>query len=170
MKEENMPKADFYTSLILTAFGITVLILSIKMPTLAEQNKNPYAAPGIVPGFIGTIIAILSSIMLVRSIRKGGHKEKISAASMKGFFFNESTVRILKTILLCVVYSLLLGHLSFILLTSLFIFAFVLTFEYSLKESFRSQIRKVIMAALLAILTSLSVYGVFFYVFLVNLP
>ena len=170
MKEENIPKADFYTSIILVAFGITVLILSIKMPTLAEQNKNPYAAPGIVPGFIGAVIAILSSIMLVRSIRKRGHKEKISAASIKGFFFNESTARILKTIFLCVVYSLLLGHLPFILLTALFIFAFVLTFEYSFKESFQSQLKKVAMAALLAVLTSLSVYGVFFYLFLVNLP
>jgi len=170
MKEENMPKADFYTSIILMAFGITVLILSLKMPTMAEQSKNPYAAPGIVPALLGIIIAFLSGIMFFRSIRKGGHRKQITGEAIKGFFIHESTNRMVKTILICVLYSLLLGHVNFVLLTTLFIFIFVLTFEYSFKESFKSQIRKVLMAAVLAVITSTTVYGVFVYLFLVNLP
>ena len=170
MKEENMPKADFYTAIVLMGFGILVLILSLEMPTMAEQSKNPYAAPGIVPGLIGAIIAFLSGIMLIRAIRKGGYKKQINAEVVKGFFTHESTNRMVKTVLICVLYSLLLGHVNFVLLTTLFIFVFVLTFEYSFRESFRAQARKVLMAAVLAIITSGAVYGVFFYLFLVNLP
>lgn len=170
MKEENMPKADFYTSIILMAFGILVLILSLQMPTMAEQSKNPYAAPGIVPALLGLIITFLSAVMFFRSIRKGGHRKQITGEAVKGFFTHESTNRMVKTILICVLYSLLLGHVNFVLLTTLFIFLFVLIFEYSFKESFRAQIRKVLMAGVLAIITSTAVYGVFFYLFLVNLP
>jgi Ca2+-dependent lipid-binding protein len=90
--------------------------------------------------------------------------------AIKGFFTHESTNRMVNTVLICVLYSLLLGHVNFILLTMLFIFVFVLTFEYSFRESFRTQARKVLMAAVLAIITSSAVYGVFFYLFLVNLP
>jgi cobalamin synthase len=170
MKEENMPKADFYTGIGLMAFGILVLILSLQMPTMAEQSKNPYAAPGIVPGLIGAIITFLSGIMFFRAIRRGGHRKQITGEAIKGFFTHESTNRMVKTVLICVLYSLLLGHVNFILLTMLFIFVFVLTFEYSFRESFRTQARKVLMAAVLAIITSSAVYGVFFYLFLVNLP
>ncbi len=170
MKEENMPKADFYTSIVLMAFGIVVLILSLQMPTMSDQSKNPYAAPGIVPGLLGVIITFLSGIMFIRALRKGGLRKQITGEAIKGFFTHESTNRMVKTIVICVLYSLLLGHVNFVLLTTLFIFFFVLTFEYSFKESFRGQIRKVLMAALLAIITSSTVYGVFFYLFLVNLP
>jgi len=129
MKEENMPKADFYTGIGLMAFGILVLILSLQMPTMAEQSKNPYAAPGIVPGLIGAIITFLSGIMFFRAIRRGGHRKQITGEAIKGFFTHESTNRMVKTVLICVLYSLLLGHVNFILLTMLFIFVFVLTKE-----------------------------------------
>ncbi|GAB4221651.1 MAG: tripartite tricarboxylate transporter TctB family protein [Spirochaetales bacterium] len=170
MKEENMPKADFYTAIVLMVFGVLVLILSLQMPTMAEQHKNPYSAPGIVPGLLGATIAFLSAIMFVRSIRKGGHRKQITGEAVKGFFTHESTNRMVKTILLCVLYTLLLGRVNFVLLTALFIFVFVLIFEYSFSHSFRSQIRKVLVAAILSVTTAATVYGVFFYLFLVNLP
>lgn len=170
MKEENLPKADFYTSIVLMAFGILVLILSVRMPTMTEQSKNPYAAPGIVPGLLGATITFLSVIMFARAIRNGGHKRQINGEAVKGFFTHQSTNRMVKTILICVLYTLLLGRVNFVLLTTMFIFLFVLSFEYSFSESFRAQARKVLMAAVLAIITSGAVYGVFFYLFLVNLP
>jgi putative tricarboxylic transport membrane protein len=150
MTEQNMPKADFYTAVVLIAFGIAVMVISIKMPQMADQHRNVYSAPGIVPGLIGAVITMLSSVMLIRSIFKGSLKTKITGDAVSGFFKNEMTIRMVKTITLCVLYAVLLGKLPFAILTALFVFSFVLVFEYTRKETFRSQIRKIVFAFVLA--------------------
>ncbi|MFQ3621151.1 MAG: tripartite tricarboxylate transporter TctB family protein [Spirochaetales bacterium] len=170
MKEQNMPKADFFTSLVLLTFGLSIIVLSYKMPTLVEQSKNIYAAPGIVPGLLGIIISFLSLVLFFRSIKQKGYKIVISGSILKSFLTHEQTNRMVKTALICIVYTLLLGHLPFILLTFLFVFVFIVTFEYDRNIPLRSQLRKIGIALLLALLTALVVYAVFFYVFLVNLP
>jgi hypothetical protein len=169
MNEQNMPKADFYTSIVLTAFGAVVLVMSIQMPSMTEQSHNPYAAPGIVPGLLGAVIALLGGVMFIRSIRKGGTR-KITGEAISRAFRDDTTLRMGKTILLCVAYALLLGKLPFTPLTAFFVLIFVLFFEYDRKETFRSQGKKGIIAALLAVSTAAAVYVVFFYLFLVNLP
>jgi hypothetical protein len=170
MTEKTMTKADFYTGLILIVFGITITVLALQMPTVTARGQSPYSAPGLVPAFLGTIITLLSGIMLVRALRRSRFQLGISKESAGGVFREVSTRRMGITILLCTLYAVSLGKVIFPITTFLFIFVFILYFEYDLKESIKSQIRKVLFAGVLAACTSAVVTGVFQYVFLVNLP
>lgn len=45
MTEKSMLKADLITSIILIVFGTAILVLSLGMPTMADQNQSVYSAP-----------------------------------------------------------------------------------------------------------------------------
>ena len=129
MTEKSMVKADFVTSVILIAMGIAILVLSIQMPTMADRNQSVFSAPGVVPGFIGVMIIILSFSMFVRSLKKKALAEFREGSIPKGSLGQESTKRILITIALCLLYAYLLGKIWFGIPTFAFIFAFIIVFE-----------------------------------------
>lgn len=171
MKESNMARADFVTSIFLTPFGLFILIVSLNMPRFEEQNVNPYSVPGILPAFLGAIITFLGLVLFIRSIRQRGYKLGIGKRAVIGFFRDQSSRRIFLTLIISLLYGLVfLGRIPFYLATGLFVFAFVLIFEYQFKESFASQRKKVLIALIMSILVSGIVTAVFRYVFLVNLP
>ena len=60
MKESNMSRADFITSVVLIAFGSGVMTMSARMPRLEERGIDPFTAPGVVPFFLGAIITLLA--------------------------------------------------------------------------------------------------------------
>jgi hypothetical protein len=70
MTERTMTKADLVTSVLLIVFSAAVVANSIGMPTMADRGESPYSGPGLVPGFIGIMVFLLSVAMLVRSMRK----------------------------------------------------------------------------------------------------
>ncbi len=170
MTEKSMVKADFVTSVILIAMGIAILVMSIQMPTMADRNQSVFSAPGVVPGFIGVMIIILSFSMFVRSLKKKALAEFRKGTIPKGSLGQESTKRILITIALCLIYAFLLGKIWFGIPTFTFIFAFIIIFEYDLKKPLSAQVKKLLIAALIAILTTAAVMLVFQKLFLVNLP
>jgi hypothetical protein len=171
MEEHNMPRADFITSLILIAFGCSVLITSLRMPRLEEQQVNPFSVPGLVPGLLGAIIAFLGVVLLVRSILRKGYQLSVTGETTRGFIKAETTRRFALTILLSVIYALgMLGRMPYPLATALYIFAFIVIFEYRRGQSFMSQWKRVAMAALIALIVSAAVTGVFRYAFFVTLP
>lgn len=170
MTEKSMLKADFFTSLIMTAFGAAILILSIKMPTMADYNQSIYSAPGIVPGFIGAMLVVLSVSMLVRSISRQAFSAIKEGLVTKGVFAQETTRRIGLTLVLCVAYAVALGKLWFPIPTFLFIFLFIFFFEYDFKAKLGPQVKKIVVAAIIALITTAAVDLVFQKLFLVNLP
>jgi hypothetical protein len=170
MTEKSMLKADFFTSLVLTAFGAAVLILSIQMPNLAEVNQSKFSAPGIVPGFIGAMLILLSGSMLIRSLKRKALAEIKNGIVPKSLFAQETTRRILLTVLLCVLYAFCLGKLWFPIPTFLFVFVFIFLFEYDFKSALKPQMKKVIIAVIIGLITTVAVTLVFQKLFLVNLP
>ena len=171
MKESNMPRADFVTSIFLTPFGLFILIVALKMPRFEEHNVNPYSVPGILPAFLGAVITLLGLVLFIRSIRQRGYILGIGKREVVGFFKDQSSRRIFFTLVISLLYGLVfLGRIPFYLATGLFVFAFVMIFEYQFKESFARQRKKVLIALIMAILVSGSVTAVFRYLFLVNLP
>lgn len=171
MKESNMPKADFLMSIVLMFFGIFVMILSFQMPDFADQNVNPYSAPGVVPAMLGVIFILMGIIMLIRSISRKGYRLGITVTNIATWFKDHTTHRFLITLSLSVVYALiLLGRIHFLLATGLYMFSFVVLFEYKRGSGLFAQKKTILMALLLAVLTSGSIYGVFRYLFLVNFP
>lgn len=119
MKDEDMNKADFFTSIFLFLFGLIIFILSIKMPTFRELGANPYSAPGIVPGIMGLILSFMGVILFIRSVIRKGYKIKLSSQSIKIFFKNDAIKRLLIALFLSVFYVILLGNISYFLLTGM---------------------------------------------------
>lgn len=171
MKDSNMPRADFIASIVLIVFGAAVVWASVAMPRFEDQGGSLYDAPGMVPGIIGVLVVALSIVMLVRSIRKKGYILTLEGKSLGGVLKSEGTVRILVTIGICVLYGLvLLRFLHFIASTLIFVFAFILVFEWERGKGLSGQWKKVLFAAVTSIVATGAVYGTFQYGFLVNLP
>lgn len=175
MTERAMTKADLVTAIILLVFSAAVIANSLAMPTMVDRNESAYSGPGLVPAFIGSMIFILSGSMLIRSIQRGAprmfsRKDAGEATASGPAAGGKTTARIAWTVSLCASYALLLGRLWFPLITFLFVFGFVLVFEYDAKAAPSKQWKVPVFAAILALLTSAAVFGVFQYLFLVNLP
>ncbi|MCD6122026.1 MAG: tripartite tricarboxylate transporter TctB family protein [Spirochaetales bacterium] len=170
MKESNMPKADFATSIFLIVFGGAILYFSIKMPRFAERHVSPYSAPGLVPGLLGIIIGSLGIILLVRSIIRKGYKLNLNSKTLKTFFTDQTTIRILYSIVVSVAFWVLLGRIPFIVVTALYVIAFIIIFEYKRNERLCTQWKTLLSAVIVGVLTSVIVTYTFQYLFLVNLP
>lgn len=171
MKESNMARADFVTSIILIAFGVAVLIMSLHMPTFAARGVNPYSAPGIVPGFLGALIALLGLVLFIRSIGRKGYRLGITGRTVREFFSAQQTLRLVITIVISVLYALvLLGRVAYPIATGIYVFLFIMLFEYKWKSSLKSQWKIPLFAAVVAVCTAVLVTAVFQYLFLVSLP
>jgi len=163
MKPKDMNKADFFTSIFLFLLGLIVFIISIRMPTFRELGANPYSAPGIVPGILGVILLFMSAILFIRSVIHKGYKIKLSFQGLKLFFKNNSIKRLLIALFLSVFYVILLGKINYFLLTTIYIFLFVWSFELKTKKT-------LFFALLEAVLIAVCISYVFRYLFLVTLP
>jgi len=170
MTERTMTKVDLVTSAILIVFSSAVTYTSLRMPIMAGRNESPFSAPGVVPTFIGAMLFLLSLAMLVRSLRRGAPGMFAEDRGKPAGGGRTSGIRIARTVGLCILYVVLLGKVWFPLLTFLFIFAFILAFEYDPSASIASQWKKPLFAAFLAAGAAASVFLVFRYLFLVNLP
>ncbi len=171
MKESNMPRADFVVSIFLTVLGVGILWNSLAMPRFEDQGGTFLDSPGIVPAILAVLLIFLSLVMLVRAIFKKGYKLGINGATITGVLKDVRTMRMLVTIAFGVVYGLfLLRWLHFIASTLIFVFVFVIAFEWDIKRSLASQWKIPVFAAVLSVATTAAVYGAFQYLFLVNMP
>ncbi|HEY9055454.1 MAG TPA: tripartite tricarboxylate transporter TctB family protein [Rectinemataceae bacterium] len=170
MTEKSMLKADFVTSIVLIVFGAAIIVFSAQMPTMADRNQSVFSAPGIVPGFIGAMILLLSGVMLIRSLKRKVLAELKAGLIPKNVLAQETTRRILITTLLCIAYAFILGKLWFPIPTFAFVFGFIFLFEYDFKASVKTQVKKLVVAAIIGLVTTAAVTLVFQKLFLVNLP
>lgn len=171
MKESNMPRADFITSMILIVVGVATIWLSLEMPRYEDQGGTFLDSPGIVPMILGVLITALSLVVFVRSIVRKGYKLGWNKASLLAVLKDEKTMRMLVTIAFGVVYGLfLMRWLHFIASTLLFVFVFIVVFEWDIKVPFAAQWKVPVFALVVSVLTTAGVYGAFQYLFLVNLP
>lgn len=170
MTERTMTKADLVTSMLLIVFSAAILLMSLRMPTMADRNASPFSGPGVVPSFVGAVLFLLSLSMLIRSLRKGAPRLFAEDRAGTGTGDRSSWIRIARTLVLCIGYVILLGRIWFPFLTFLFVFLFILTFEYDTKVPLTAQWKKPLFAAILAAVAAASVFLVFQYLFLVNLP
>lgn len=163
MKPEDMNKADFFTSIFLFLLGLIVFIISIRMPTFREVGANAYSAPGIVPGILGFILLFMGGILFIRSVIRKGYRVRLSSQGIKLFFKNNPIKRLLIALFLSVFYVILLGKINYFLLTGIYIFLFIWSFELRTKKT-------LFFALLEAFLIAACISYVFRYLFLVTLP
>ena len=138
MSRPLMPRADFITALIFFILGIFMIVEGLGMPGQEEVAYIELGGePGRVPIVLGAIIAVFSLVLLLRAASEGGYK-----------LFNHTPFdermrtgirRTTITGVMCSFYAIgLLGadivgwDVQFHEATALFMFAFIVFFEWSL--------------------------------------
>jgi putative tricarboxylic transport membrane protein len=153
------------TAAVLLAFGLGIVALAWRMPTFVEQSGTGLTAPGIVPGFYGTVIAILSVVLGVRAMRRAA--AHVPVAPSRGARGDLGRLALAAT--LGVLYAgVLVGRLPFWAASALFVFAFTASFEWSAGP--RGRVRRLLEAAALGLGAGVAVMLVFERIFLVRLP
>ena len=165
MTPARMAKADFVTAVILIAVSVGALVESWRMPRLEHLAVNPYTVPGIVPGLLSGVLILLGIVLLVRSVRQGGWR--LDAASLS----SAVGARLVLMLLLTLGYAAgLVGRLPFWAATFLFVFLFVLLFEWRAGRPPAGHLKSGAFALVLAVAVAAGVGALFQYVFLVRLP
>jgi putative tricarboxylic transport membrane protein len=165
-----MVRKDFITSIVLIAFSLSVIVFSYTMPRLERRGIDPFSAPGVVPGMIGIILLILALILFFRSVRHGGYLFLQPGGEREGVQRGAS-LRVGMTLALSLIYAIgLLGRIDYTICTLLYIFVFVVVFEYRWGEPLGSQLKILGYALLQALIASFLITIVFRKLFLVDLP
>lgn len=166
-----MPKADFITGLVLIFLSLYVIIESWRMPRLEHLKVHPLSVPGIVPAFIGTVLLIFGLILVIRSIRKGGHHLRITYEGIQRVLNDSGNQRLLLTALFSIGYSgFLIGTLPYWIATGLFIFVFIIFFEWQQGLDRKQRWKSLMIAIFIAGISSAAITLVFERLFLVTLP
>jgi putative tricarboxylic transport membrane protein len=171
MKPENMPKADFVVSILLMGFGVWIVLHSLQMPRFQELNADPLSVPGIVPGILGTVIFLLSLVVFIRSLTRRGYQLGVNRQTLKNFFQDTSSQRMLLTIGICIVYGIfMVGSMNYYPATFIFVLVFIILFQFRSAPDATARGKMLMFAVLQALLAAGIVGAVFRYLFLVDLP
>jgi putative tricarboxylic transport membrane protein len=158
------PRADLVTAAVLFALGVAIMQQAWQMPRFVEQSGTGLTAPGIVPGFYGAMLALLSGVLGLRAMRRGGWAVRAPRRAATG-----DGRQLLTAAVLGVLYAgVLVGRVPFWMAAALFVFAFTAAFEWDQGPERRA--RRVVEAALIGLGTGLVVTLVFEKLFLLRLP
>jgi hypothetical protein len=165
------PRADLIGALAWIAFGFAVIAGSLAMDRMERFGATIYTAPGLMPGLLGALIALLGVVLLVRSVRRGAVPQ-LQRPWLPGAEGRSMLARSALATGLSLVYTLLLvgRGLPFWLASVIFVFAFMLIFYLPEQRARGQTVRGLIVAAIVAIATSAAVTFVFEQIFLVRMP
>lgn len=129
-----MAKADFITGLVLLALGIYMAFEGLRMPG-AGGFIEIGGEPGRVPVIVGGAIALLATVLVVRSVARGGHRLR-----REGPIADDERAGLLRCLgaaALCSLYALgLIGaeigglRVAYHQATFVFLVAFIVAFEW----------------------------------------
>jgi hypothetical protein len=140
------------------------------MPRYADQKGEIYTAPGLVPGFYGTIIVLLSVWLGVRAIRQGAlHARAKEPIADKPAASTDLKLALVAALGLLFIVGLL-GRMPFWLSSGMFVAAFTSIFEWQAGQPWPLRARRIGEAVLLGLATGISVMLVFEKFFYVRLP
>ena len=167
---DSPPRHDLIGGLVWTAFGCLVTVLSWQMDRMTQQGATLHTAPGLWPGIVGALLAVLGGALVYRSSRRA---QRIGWNTALPDDTNYAPLRsfVLATVMFFVYALLLVGRgLPFWLGTALFVTAFVFVFQYADRKAQGKMIRGIVVALACGILTAASVQYVFEDLFYVRLP
>ena len=123
------PRTDLRTGFFWIALGAVLVFASWRMDRMEQQGALLYTAPGLWPGVIGLLIALLGGILVWRSLRRAHAVGWTARNTVDTVLVPASRFALAASMFF--VYSLLLvgRGLPFWLGTGLFVTAFVLVFR-----------------------------------------
>jgi hypothetical protein len=164
------PRSDLASALACIAFGALVVVGSWRMDRLESQGATAYTAPGLWPGIVGLLLALLGGVLVVRSVRRARRIGWDAAED------DDTDYRPLPEFLLgaglFLAYALLIvgKGLPFWLGTALFVSVFVYLFQLAQRRATGQQVRGIVVALVCGIATGVTVALMFEKVFYVRLP
>lgn len=162
----NLHRTDLFAGLVVTSLGIAAFAGALAMPRFAERNGDPLTAPGITPGIVSGVIAVLGIVLLLRAMAGRGPRDLPVQTWPPG-----SARRTLFTIAATLAYGgAMFGQMPFIPATAIFVFVFTLGAELLGTERNRSVVALCLWAALLAGVSAFAIQYLFTDMFLVRLP
>lgn len=170
-KEQQAPRSDLKDAVGWMALGLAVLVGSVTMDRLEQQNINPVTVPGLLPGLLGLAMILLGTVLGLRSWRRGALTQ---ARPVAGADAREQRQRVWIAIALCAGYAVVLvGHgIPFWLASSLYVTASILVFNRISRDPAerRLDLRAWAKALLIGVASSVITWLVFELLFLVRLP
>jgi putative tricarboxylic transport membrane protein len=166
-----MVRADFLTGIVLILSSLYVILESWRMPRMEHLGAHPLSVPGVVPAFLAVVLIISGTVLVIRSVRAGGHRLGLSADKVREVLAKPGNRRLLITLGLTIGYAgVLIGRIPYQLATGLFIFGFIVLFEWERGLTPARYAKLVGVAAVLAAVTAGIVSWSFERLFLVTLP
>ncbi len=170
MNERTLVRADLVTGVVLVALGLAVIAESLAMPRFELRRINPWTVPGLVPGLVGVVLAVLGAVLALRSALDPGLRPP-TATGEADADRGAALLRLAGCLGLCLVYAIwMVGALPFWLATGVFVFAFIVIFEWRPGDGWRRRAGKLGAALLVAIGAALAITLLFERLFLVRLP
>ena len=164
------PRRDLTGGVVWTALGCVIVVLSWQMDRMTQQGATLHTAPGLWPGIVGTLLAALGGVLMLRSWQRAQHVGWNAAAPDDTDYAPRSSFALAAGMFF--VYALLLvgRGLPFWLSTALFVTTFVFLFQYTLRRAAGKVTRGFAVALACGVLTSLVVTLLFEQLFYVRLP
>jgi len=168
-EQQAPPRTDLWIAAVFFVFGAAVACLAFLMPTYADQRGEIYTAPGLVPGFYGIVIVLLSVWLGVRAIRQGALGPGDRTAAEPGTRSGDARLALAAGLGLFFVVGLI-GRVPFWLASATFVTLFTVLFEWQPGQAWQVRARRIGEAAAIGLATGAAVTLVFEKVFYVRLP
>jgi hypothetical protein len=164
------PRRDLQGGVAWAALGCVIVVLSWQMDRMTQQGATLHTAPGLWPGIVGAVLAVLGGVLVLRSWRRA-QRIGWDAAEADATDYAPRSSFALATAMFFVYALLLVGRgLPFWLGTALFVTAFVFLFQYAQRKAAGKVARGLVVALACGVLTALTVTLVFEQLFYVRLP
>lgn len=155
-----MHRADYFSGIFLIVLSLFVMVESYRMP-IFKIHGGIWAAPGLVPFFIGFILFFMAVGLIVSSRNKGGKGGSITKERVLHFFKNEEFRRIIIVFGITALYIFILIRFThYFVSTCIYLSIFMFLFGY----------RKWAKMAVIIVGAITAVYLLFNKIFLIPLP
>ncbi len=165
--ERLAPRVDLIVAIVFFLVGAGIVWQAMAMPTFRERQGEIFTAPGIVPGFYGVIICLLSVLLAARALGRARRGLGPTSAASP----SEGLAALALVALLCLVFAVgLVTRLPFWLASAIFVSLFILVFEWRVGVTSVSRARLLATALAIGLIAGVAISLVFERVFLVRLP
>jgi len=126
-------RADFWTSLLLLALGVSMLVTASGYPmveSFAGVQNAWYLSPALLPLLIAGALVVFALVLLANSVRSGGASSALAQLRAARLGVSETTLRVLAVVAFIAGYVYaLLPRVDFYLATAVFLVAFIAAFH-----------------------------------------